>query len=186
MPEAAREPAPYMSQTLRRSGRRGTRLLALLSLIAALAATGYVLATATEPPPPVPVEVATRDAWTSLRALSDGLSELKPGASRAGTQKLARSASTAVKRAAARVKAFDATQVAPPLQLTVSKGLAASAKWVDAVGSTLANPRSPRRAELGQLAGRAALGVSLVAMDIEDARDCIRGTGGLLRATRPG
>ncbi len=181
---ATPEPLPALSQTLRRSGRRGTRILAVVSLITALGTTGYVVATAMEPDAATPLEEATAGAWEATGALSDSLRALRPGASRNAARPLAGAAAEAVETSLKRVEGLDLATADTPLRVRVLRALRADAEWIDAVGSTLANPRSPRRAELSRLAKTAAAGTSVVAGTLEDAKGTVGGTGRLLAATK--
>lgn len=179
------EPAPVLSRALRQSGRRSSRILALASLITALGATGYVFATTMKPAVPVPIEEATADAWKATSKLSGELRELRPGASRNPARALVKRAADEVDEAGKRVGALDLPTSDTPLRSRVLRTLRADAAWIDAVGSTLANPRSPRRADLSRLAKRAATMTALVAEELEGAQGSVGGTGRLLSATKP-
>ena len=124
------------------------------------------------------------DAWEATGALSDALRGLRPGATRNPARVLAQRAAGAVEDAGRRVEALELPISDTPLRARVLATLRADAAWIDAVGSTLANPRSPRRAGLSSLAKRAATGAVLVAVDVEGAEGTVGGTGRLLSATR--
>jgi len=177
-------PVPALSRAARRSGRRSTRVLSVMSLTAALAVTGAVLGTATLSSAPAPIAEATADAWEATGALSDALRALRPGASRNPARALAKRAAGSVEDAGQRVERLELPISDTPLRARVLRTLRADAEWIDAVGSTLANPRSPRRAELSGLAKRAANGAALVAVDVKGAKGSVGGTGRLLSATR--
>jgi hypothetical protein len=142
------DPSPEFPAPPRRPGTRRARALAILSLVAAFGATGYVVATAVEPAADTPLEEATAPAWEATSALSDALRELRPGGSRNAARPLAGAAAKAVGAAEKRVEALDLPISQTPVRSRVLETLRADAAWIDAVGSTLANPRSPRRAEL--------------------------------------
>lgn len=174
-----------LSLSIRRSGRLGTRLLAILSLLVAIGAAAYFVTSAmdiTAPTPPI--EKATSEAWSASSALSDSLRALRPGASREPSRPLATAAAKAVKRAQDNVEALTLSTSETPLRARVLAALRADAAWVDAVGSTLANPRSARRAELAGLAKTAATAVVLIQGDVDGAEDSVGGTGRLLSATK--
>ena len=180
----APEPAPAStSQAARRSGHRTTRVLSVLSVAGALAATSAVLVTAAQPSAAGPIEKVTADAWETTAALSDALRGLRPGATRNPAGVLAKRAAGAVDGAGRRVEALELPVSDTPLRARVLATLRADAAWIDAVGSTLANPPSPRRADLPGLAKRAATGAALVAVDDERADGTVGGTGRLLSAT---
>ena len=183
-PEPAPAPEPEISRAAGRSGRLKTRVLSVLSVSVALAATGAVLVTAARPSAAGPIENVTADAWEATGALSDALRVLRPGASRNPARVLAKRAAGAVDDAGRRVEALELPIADTPLRSRVLSTLRADAAWLDAVGSTLANPRSPRRANLSGLAKRAATGAALVAVDVEGAEGTVSGTGRLLSATR--
>jgi len=160
-----------------------TRVLSVVSVGAALAATSAVLVTAAQPSAAGPIEKVTADAWEATGALSDALRALRPGATRDPARVLAQRAAGAVEDAGRRVEALELPISDTPLRARVLATLRADAAWIDAVGSTLANPRSPRRAGLSSLAKRAATGAVLVAVDVEGAEGTVGGTGRLLSAT---
>lgn len=176
----ALEPASSTSRAARPSGRRMTRVLSVLSVGAALAATSAVLVTAAQPSAAGPIEKVTADAWEATGALSDAL---RHGATRDPARVLAQRAAGAVEDAGRRVEALELPISDTPLRARVLATLRADAAWIDAVGSTLADPRSPRRAGLSSLAKRAATGAVLVAVDVEGAEGTVGGTGRLLSAT---
>ena len=182
---ADQEPTPYLSQTLRRAGRTGTRILALVSLLAAGAAIVYVVLTASEPAPQPPLQRATAPAWAATAALSDALRGLRPGAPRGPARTLARRAARDVRSSARSVEALALPPSTTPVRGPVLDALRADTAWIDAVGSTLANPRSPRRAQLSRLARRAAMRTAVIATEFEDAADSVGGTSRLLAATAP-
>ncbi len=179
------ESAPYITHAVRRSGRLGTRVLAVLSLIVALGVTGYVVASALEPSAPAPLVAETAGAWEATSALSDSLRELRPGASRRAARALAKRAAEEVGPAGTRVLALNLPTSATPLRSRVRAALRADLSWIKAVDATLADPRSPSRADLARLAKRAAQGVSLIAGDVPAAKRSVGGTGRLLSATKP-
>lgn len=181
--ELSSAPAPSASRAAGRSGRRTTRVLSVLSVGLALTATSAVLVTAAQSSAAAPIEKATADGWEATGALSDALRGLRHGATRAPARALAKRAAGAVDNADRRVEALKLPVPDTPLRARVLAALRADAAWVDAVGSTLANPRSPRRADLSGLAKRAATGAALVAVDDEGAEGTVGGTGRLLSAT---
>jgi len=149
----------------------------------ALATTSAVLVTTALPSAAAPIENATADAWETTGALSDALRALRPGATRNPARALAKRAAGAVDDAGERVEAVDLPVSDTPLRARVLATLRADVEWIDAVGSTLASPRSPRRADLSGLAKRAATGTALVAVDVEKAAGTVGGTGRLLSTT---
>lgn len=159
--------------------------MAALSLILALVATGVVIGTASQPSAADPLDTGTAPAWTATMALSDALRALRPGDERAPASDRARAAAQAVAGATARVEALSVPTADTPLRNRVLSTLRADAEWIDAVGSTLANPRSRRRAELPDLAEKAATETAVVAMTFPEAKGSVGGTGRLLAATRP-
>ncbi len=177
-------PAPMLSRAARRSGGLSARVLSLASLTTALVAIGVVLQTAAQSPGPAPVVAATAAAWQATAALSDGLRALRPGASRNPSRVRAKRAATVVADAQKRVEALHLATADTPLRSRVLRTLRADADWIDAVGSTLSNPRSPRRGDLSGLAKRAANGAALVAVDVRGAKGSVGGTGRLLSATK--
>lgn len=183
-PPRALAPAPAVSRGARRSGLRRTRLLSVVSVGLAFAATSTVFVTAARPSAAAPIEKATADAWEATRALSDALRGLRLGATRTPVRALATRTAGAIDDAGRRVEALELRVSDTPLRVRVLATLRADAEWVDAVGSTLANPHSPRRADLARLAKRAATGAVLVAVDVEGAAGTVGGTGRLLSATR--
>jgi hypothetical protein len=187
-PEPPSEPtaAPALSRTLRRAGRKPARVLAVVSLAVAFGTTGLVVATAFQPESATPLQNATQDAFGATEELSDALRALRPGGSRNAARPLAGAAARAVEAAQRRVEALELPTSMTPLRSRVLETLRSDAAWVDAVGSTLANPRSPRRGDLAALAKKAATGMALIAGDLPAAEDVVGGTGRLLSATKPG
>ncbi len=176
-----------LSLSVRRSGRLSTRLLALLSILVAGAAVAYFVTSALEiATPKPPMESASETAWEATSALSDGLRSLRPGGSRGDVRPLASTAAESVKNATERVEGLALPTAETPVRARVLAALRADAEWIDAVGSTLANPRSPRRADLSRLAKTAAEAVSLIAADIDGPKGSVGGTGRLLSATKAG
>lgn len=178
-------PVPALSRAAWRSGQRRARVLAVGSLAVALGTTAALFGTAAQPQSRSPVAQATAPAWEATGALSDALRVLRPGASRNPARALVKPAAERVDEARRRVGALDLPVSATPLGGRVLRTLRADARWIDAVGSTLANPRSPRRADLSALASRAANATALIENEVEEARDSVGGTGRLLSATRP-
>lgn len=158
-------------------------MVSVLSVGLALAATSAILATAARPSAAGPIEKVTADAWEATGALSDALRSLRLGAPRNPARALSARAVRAVDDAGRRVEALELPVSETPLRTRVLATLRSDAAWVDAVGSTLANPRSPRRADLAGLAKRAATGAVLVAVDVKGAEGTVGGTGRLLSAT---
>lgn len=187
-PPAGAPPEPPAVRTLavRRSGRLGTRLLAILALLGALAATAYVVKTALKPTVTPPLRSATADAWKATGSLSDALRALRRGSSRSAARALATPAATAVKAAAPRVETLDLTTAQTPSRSRVLAALRADRAWIAAVGATLADPRSSRRAALSGLARKAAEATALASRDVAAAKGTVGGTGRLLAATAPG
>lgn len=181
----APEPPPMLSRAMRRSERRaGARILAILSLAAAIAAVVLVVRTALEPDAPEPLGVATAPAWRAMSQLSDALRELRPGARRGRARALVKPAAEAVDAAEQRVEALDLETAETPARSRVLSTLRADAAWIEAVGATLANSRSRRRGMLARLAETAASRTAVVAETIEEAEGSVGGTGRLLAATR--
>lgn len=178
-------PGPALSRAARRSGRRRARVLAVGSLAVAIVAIAVLLWTARQPSARSPIAAATAQTWEATGALSDALRVLRPDGSRNPARALVKPAAERVDEAGRRVGALDLPVAATPLRGRVLRTLRADAKWIDAVGSTLANPRSPRRADLSSLASRAANATALIENEVEGARDSVGGTGRLLSATKP-
>ncbi len=176
----------FMSETVRRMERRHTRILAVLSLLVAVGATAVIVGASVAPEPATPIDQATGSAWSSVAALSDGLRDLGPDAALEPLRGKARAAREEVQAAGARMKTLALPVSQTPLRTRVVRTLRADDAWIDAVGSTLATPRSRRRGDLAVLAKRAAVATSLIAGDVEGARDSVGGTGRLLSATRRG
>ncbi len=172
------------SRARRRSGRTGARLLALLSLVAAVAATAWVVGGAFRDDELPPVAAATAESWARTGELSDALRELRPGASPAAARPFAQPALKAVVRAQKRVAALDLPASQTPLRGRVLDALRADRRWIDAVGSVLARPESPRRAQLARLAKEAATSTALLRADLPAAVGTVGGTGRLLSALR--
>ncbi len=179
-------PPVFLSQTVHRMGRRRTRVLAVLSLFLAFGATAVIVNGFLGPEPPTPIEEATGGAWSALTELSDGLRALRPDADLSPLRAKARNARKEVQAAGARVKTLELPISETPLRGRVIRALRADDAWIDAVGSTLANPRSSRRGDLSRLAKRAAVATSLVGGDVDGAQGSVGGTGRLLSATRRG
>lgn len=186
VPETPPEPPPFRTLAVRRSGRLGTRLLAVLSLLIALGVTGYVVKSALQPAVTPPLQKATAGAWTATGALSDALRALRPRASRTAARALVPPAARAVKAARMRVEALDLPTSDTPARARVLQALRADGAWIRAVGATLAEPRSPRRAALSRLAKTAAEATTLAAKDVKGAAGTVGGTGRLLSATTSG
>jgi len=184
-PPAAASAPPAAALTAGPPRRRAARVLSVVSLSVAIAAVGVVIGTYAKPAPPAPMEEATAEAWEATGALSDALRALRPGASRNPARKLTKRAAGAVDTAGKRVAALKVSVADTPLRARVLSTLRSDAAWIDAVGSTLANPRSPRRADLSRLAKRAANDTALIAEEIEEASNSVGGTGRLLSATKP-
>lgn len=183
-PEGAPAPVAPLSNTVRRSGRLGTRLLALLSLIAGLAATALVVTTLAKPGAPEPLAAATAQAWTATGALSDALRALRPGARRAPARALASAAAPVVTDAAREVRTLDLPTSDTPRRARVLTALSADRAWIAAVRATLKDPASPRRSDLTRLSEAAATATSLIAKDVEGAAHTIGGTSRLMTATK--
>lgn len=184
-PEEETEPV-FLSQTVRRMNRRRTRVLAVLSLLAAIVALVVIVDAVVQPGAPSTIEQATGEAWKATGALSDGLRELEPGDDLQPLRGRARAARTAVQRAGKRIKRATLPIGQTPVRSRVIRALRADDGWLDAVGSTLANPRSARRGDLARLAERAAIATSLIEDDVDGAKGSVGGTGRLLAATKPG
>lgn len=174
-----------MSETVRRMGRRRTRVLAVLSLLVAIVVTASIVEAFMQSGS-APLEQATSDAWSSVTALSEGLRALGSDGELEPLRDEARTARQEVQAAGRRVKALELPVADTPLRSRVIRALRADDAWIDAVGSTLANPRSDRRGDLSRLAERAAVATSLVAEDVAGAESSVGGTGRLLSATRSG
>ena len=189
--EAVRASAPEsspeyaLSWAARRSGHRSARVLSVVSLAAALVTTGVLVGTAAKPPARTPIAAATAETWEATGALSDALRALRPGASRNPARARVRRAVDAAEQAGRRIGGLELPVAETPLRGRVLRTLRADTAWMDAVGSTLANPRSPRRAELSTLAKRAANATALIADQVEGAANSVGGTGRLLSATKP-
>lgn len=186
LPPTAPEPPPFRTLAVRRSGRLGTRLLAVLSLLLALGVTGYVVRSELAPAVTPPLQAATAGAWTATGTLSDRLRALRPGAPRSAAQALVAPAARAVKAARTRVEALDLPTADTPARARVLQALRADGAWISAVRATLANPRSARRAKLSALARTAAEATALAAKDVRGAAGTVGGTGRLLSATHRG
>jgi len=174
-----------LSRAARRSGRRSARVLSVASLVMALVATGVVLGTAVQPAVQTPIVAATAQAWDATGALSDALRALRPGATRKPARALAKRAAGIIDETGMRVRALELPVADTPLRGRVLRTLRADAAWVDAVRSTLAAPRGPRRADLSGLAKRAATATALIDDEVTQARGTVGGTGRLLSATKP-
>jgi hypothetical protein len=183
-PEQSSAPEPVLSRAARRSGRRRARVFAVGSLAVALVTTAVLLGSAAQPEPRSPMTTATAEAWEATGALSDALRALRRGGSRNPARALVKPAAETVDRTGRRVGALDLPVAATPLRGRVLRTLRADAAWIDAVGSTLANPRSSRRADLSALASRAANATALIEDEIDAARGSVGGTGRLLSATK--
>ncbi|MBA2347631.1 MAG: hypothetical protein H0V81_04980 [Solirubrobacterales bacterium] len=172
-----------LSQAVRWTNRRRTRAAAVLALLGGPAiVTGVVLA-AMRPGVPTRVETTTAGAWAATGALSDGLRELEPGDPLTPLRDEARAARAAVQEAGKAVKALELDGAEASAQRLAVRALRADDAWIDAVGSTLANPRSDRRRDLSRLAKNAAVATALIADDVEGSEDSVGGTGRLLSAT---
>lgn len=186
MSEPDLEEPVFLSQTVRRMGRRRTRVLALLSLLLAIGGTIAIVQAFLAPEPATPIEQATGDAWKAVAALSDGLRGLDPDGDLASLQGEARAARKEVQAARARMETLKLPVSKTPLRRRIISALRADDAWADAVGSTLAKPQGPLRGKLARLAKQAAVATALIADDVDGARDSVGGTGRLLAATRRG
>lgn len=176
----------FLSQTVTRMGRRHTRILALVSLLLAAAATVAILSALLAPEPVAPIDQATGRAWSAVTALSDGLRDLGREADLEPLRDKARAARTETRAAGTRMEALKLPVAQTPLRRRVIRALRADDAWTRAVGATLANPRSRRRADLASLAKEAAVATMLIADDVAGAGGSVGGTGRLLSATRRG
>ncbi len=173
-----------LSQAVRWTNRRRTRAAALLALLVGPAiVVGLVLLTM-RPGGPTAVERATETAWTATRALSDGLRALEPGDPLTPLRDEARAARAAVQKSGKATKALELGGAQASVQRRTIRALRANDAWIDAIGSTLANPRSARRADLSRLARNAAEQTDMVAVDVPGAAGSVGGTGRLLSATK--
>ena len=186
MSEAGLEEPAFLSQTVRRMGRRRTRVLALLSLLLAIGGTIAIVQASLAPEPATPIEQATGDAWSAVTALSDGLRDLGPGGDLEALRDEARAARKEVQAARRRMEVIELPVSKTPLRARIIRALRADDAWADAVGSTLATPQGPLRRKLARLAKRAAVATALIADDVKGAKDSVGGTGRLLAATRRG
>ncbi|MBA2347632.1 MAG: hypothetical protein H0V81_04985 [Solirubrobacterales bacterium] len=184
-PVSTAEPV-FLSETVKRMGRRRTRILAVLSLLVAIGATLTIVDGFVAPEPAAPIEQATDEAWSAVTALSDGLRALEPDGALQPLRDEARTAREEVQAAGARIKTLELPISQTPLRIRVIRTLRADDAWIDAVGSTLANPRSSRRADLARLAEAAAVATALIADDVKGAGASVGGTGRLLSATKRG
>lgn len=176
-------PAP-LSRAVRRGGRRSTRALAVLSLLAAVGAAGYVFATQSHAARETPLADATAGAWRASGALSDTLRALRPGDSLAPARARALATVRATASAERAVGALTTGAAQVPLRDGTRTALRADRRWASAVAAVLAAPHGPSRAGLPNLAGEAAQAVSLVAHDVPAAAHTVGGSGKLLAATR--
>jgi hypothetical protein len=184
-PDLQEPPPAPLSRAIRRGGRRSTRFFAVLSLLVALGAAGYVLTTQLGSSRPAsPLAVATAPAWRAAGALSEALRGVRRGTPRAPVGRLAAAAYRAAARADRAVRALPAAATDVPLRDGTRTALRADQRWAAAVAAVAARPHGPRRAGLGKLAGEAAQATSLVAHDLPAAADTVGGTGKLLAATR--
>lgn len=179
----ARRPV-VLSQAVRWTNRRRTRAAAVLALLLASAVVIAVVLGATRESQTA-LERTTAEAWSATRALSDGLRALEPGDRISPLREEARAARAAVREAGVAVKGLDLGGAQASVQRRTIRALRADDAWIDAVGSTLANPRSERRADLSRLARNAAVRTARIVDDVRGARDTVGGTGRLLSATRP-
>lgn len=173
---------PAVTRPARRGRSRAGAALALLGAAALIALTvqGALPAQGEDPRP---VRVAAAPAWTATAGLSSALDALEPGAGRATARQHAREAVAALRLARSRVIAAPGDVAAPEARPTQLAALWATERWADAVGSTLADPGSPRRAGLPRLA-KAAMAAHATAerSGLAPAR-AVGGTGHLLAAT---
>jgi hypothetical protein len=163
------------------------RIVAAASLLLAVVACGIVVVGASgssRSDAADRLEPAATPAFTAVRALSDELDGIQPGASRAQASERARAAFTAVDGALERIERLDLPVAATPTLTQVVLTLESTGRWVEAVRSVLANPASQLRADLAERATAAARRAARVAAFLPAARDTIRGTGHLLSATR--
>lgn len=130
------------------------------------------------------IKDAARPAWGATSELSDALHALKPGSSRGPSIRAARKAAEAVKGARGELAKVDVDTSQGEVMAVVESALRAQGAWIDAVGSTLANPRSPRRKALAELASAAAARSRAAEhFDVADG-PAVRGTGHLLSTTK--
>ena len=184
---APAEPEPEAPQARGYSWWR--RVPALAALIVPLIATLVVLAEgrggsvgAAAPG----LREAVRPAWNATTELGVELDKLKPGVSRGPSIRAARKAAKAIEEAQEKLPKIDVPTSQGDTYAVAQVMLRTQANWVDAVGSTLANPRSERRAALARLAAsairRAAAAQRFGLADEGDTP--IKGTGHLLSATK--
>lgn len=173
-----------LTQAVRWTNRRRTRAAALLALLAGPAIVVAVVAVAMRPGGPTRIDQTTAGAWTATAALSDGLRRLEPGDPLSPLRDEARAARAAVQEAGKAIKALDLDGAQASVQRRTIRTLRADDAWIDAVGSTLANPRSARRADLSRLARNAAERTAAIADDVRGAEGSVGGTGRLLSATK--
>ncbi len=175
-----------LTQAVRWTNRRRTRVAALVALLGASAATTGLVLGSTRLAGPTAIEQTTAEAWQATGALSDGLRALEPGDAISPLRGEARAARAAVQKAGKATKALEVGGAQASVQRRTVRALRADDAWIDAVGSTLANPRSDRRADLSRLARTAAERTEAIAADVDGAKGTVGGTGRLLSATKPG
>jgi hypothetical protein len=165
------------------------RIPAIVCLLGCIAATLVILAEgrngSVDAAAPG-LQEAARPAWKATGALSAELNGLKRGTSRGPARHAAHEAVKALKTARTELPKVVVPTSQGDVFAVTEVALRAQAAWVDAVGSTLANPRSPRRADLARLAATAMRrSAAAERFGVADG-PAVAGTGHLLSATKPG
>ena len=173
-----------LSQAVRWTNRRRTRLAALLAVVGGPAVIVGVVLAATGSEGPSRVQQATAEAWAATGALSDGMRALERGDSLQPLRPKARDALAAVEKAETATRALDLGGAEAAVQRRTLSALSGDRAWIRAVSATLANPRSSRRRDLPRLAGIAAKRTAAIADDVPAARKTAGGTGRMLAASR--
>lgn len=185
VPEAADETL-VTDAPLPRSRSIVRRVLALGTLVVCVGATLAILAegrSSSSGAASKGLKEAVRPAWEATGQLSETLNALKRGQTRAAAIRAARAADDAVAASRKELRGLTVPTSEGDVYAVVDGALRAQAAWVSAVGSTLLNPASPRRADLSRLAKTAmARSAAAERFGVADG-PAVRGTGKLLSAT---